>query len=262
MPETLFLAERRRVIMEQLKREGRVSVKDLSSLLNVSAVTIRQDLRSLEEEGVLERTHGGAVLPQAKPSGPELSFDIRLRSKTSEKDAIARAASELVQSGMSIALDASTTAFAMLPYLKQHERLIVVTNSLIVAQGLLDSPQITVLMPAGRLRRDSIALVGNPETLPEINLNLGFFGVRGISLVTGFTDTDLDEVTIKRAMMNRCLHNVIIADGEKWDKVAAYQLAEINQVHTIVTTPGYATHSITPFREQGIRVISVTSDTD
>jgi DeoR/GlpR family transcriptional regulator of sugar metabolism len=137
-----------------------------------------------------------------------------------------------------------------------------VTNSLIVAQGLLDSPQITVLMPAGRLRRDSIALVGDPETLPEINLNLGFFGVRGISPVTGFTDTDLDEVTIKRAMMDRCLHNVIIADGEKWDKVAPYQLAELRQVQTIVTSLGYAPHLVAAFREQGIEVISVNLDAD
>ncbi|MDX1995905.1 MAG: DeoR/GlpR family DNA-binding transcription regulator [bacterium] len=255
--EQMFVEERRRLILEQLSQKGRVAVKDLSGALNVSAVTIRQDLRSLEEDGLLERTHGGAVLPASKPSGPELSFDVRQRSKRPEKDAIARAAVDLIPNGASIALDASTTAFGMIPYLKQRERLIVVTNSLMIAQSLLDSPQIQVYMPSGRVRRDSIALVGEPASLPNINLNMGFFGARGISLTRGITDTDPDEVEMKRSMMAHCLRTVIVADQEKWDKVAPYTMAEAENVSTIITTDNAPMRYVKMFREQGIEVILV-----
>jgi DeoR/GlpR family transcriptional regulator of sugar metabolism len=256
MPDHLFAEERRRVILEQLRHDGRVSVNDLSDRLNVSAVTIRYDLRFLEKDGLLERTYGGAVLPTTgKHSGPELSFDVRQRRARQQKDAIARAAASLVQNGDSIALDASTTAYSMVPYLKRFERLVVITNSLTISHSFLDSPHVQVLMPGGRLRRDSIALVGHPETLPNINLNLGFFGARGISSTMGITDTDPDEVAIKQAMIGRCLSTVIIADPDKWDKVAPYSFAALQQVKIIISTADAPSWLIKQLRDMGIEII-------
>jgi DeoR/GlpR family transcriptional regulator of sugar metabolism len=251
----LFVKERRREILERLRARGRVSVRDLSRLMGVSTVTIRQDLRSLEAAGLLERTHGGAVLPQSKMSGPELSFDIRMGEHQDEKEAIARLAAGMVQSGMSIALDASTTAFAMVPYLKHLRPLIVVTNSLSVAHGFLDTPHITVHMPGGRLRRDSVALVGRINPLPEINLNFGFFGARGISSEAGITDSDPDEVGVKRALMARCLRTVIVAGADKWDRVAPYEVAALGQVHVIVTGPGAPESLVALCRGLGVDVV-------
>lgn len=262
MATDLFLEERRRLILEQLKREGRVSVKALSEALNVSAVTIRQDLRTLEEAGYLQRTYGGAVSPSSEQSGPELSFDIRQRRAKHEKNEIARAAAALVQEDDSIALDASTTAFAIIPFLRRFRRLIVVTNSLMVAQNLLDAPQIQVLLPGGRLRRDSIALVDGVTTLPDINLNIGFFGTRGISAVVGFTDSDPDEVVIKRALVQRCLKPVIVAHHDKWDKVAPYVFAEPGAASAIVTTPGVTVERAKAFRSMGVEVITTPTSTD
>lgn len=256
MATDLFLEERRRLILEQLKREGRVSVKTLSESLKVSAVTIRQDLRTLEESGYLQRTYGGAVSPVSEQSGPELSFDIRQRRSKNEKTEIARAAVSLIQEDSSIALDASTTAFALIPFLKHFRRLIVVTNSLMVAQNLLDAPQIEVLMPGGRLRRDSIALVDGANMLPNINLNIGFFGTRGISPTVGFTDSDPDEVAIKRALVQRCLKRVIVAHHDKWDRVAPYVFAEPSAASVIVTTPGMAAEMLKPFKALGVEVIT------
>lgn len=256
MATDLFLEERRRLILEQLKREGRVSVKTLSETLNVSAVTIRQDLRTLEEAGYLQRTYGGAVSPSSEQSGPELSFDIRQRRAKHEKDQIARAAAALIHEDDSIALDASTTAFAILPFLKRFKRLVVVTNSLMVAQNLLDAPQIQVLMPGGRLRRDSIALVDGVTMLPDINLNIGFFGTRGISPIVGFTDSDPEEVAIKRALVRRCLKPVIVAHHDKWDKVAPYVFAEPTAASAIVTTRGVTAEGARAFWSQGVEVIT------
>lgn len=230
------MEERRRTILQELEARGRVSVKDLSDLLNVSAVTIRQDLRALAEEKLLERTHGGAVLLRTKNASPELSFDVRQRENIQAKTLIASAAAACVQNGDSIAMDASTTVFAMLPFLKKLERLIIVTNSLMIAQHCLDSPHIQVLMPGGRLRRDSISLVGRPDNLPHINLNAGFFGAHGITPETGFTESNIDEVHMKQAMIANCRTIYMLVDGRKWGKIAPYTLIEPHQVTEIVTT--------------------------
>ncbi|HLA43056.1 MAG TPA: DeoR/GlpR family DNA-binding transcription regulator, partial [Aggregatilineales bacterium] len=161
MSNNLFMEERRRAILDELQKYGRVSVKSLSDRLNVSAVTIRQDLRSLESDGQLERTYGGAVLmnPGATAIPPELSFATRQKQQREEKQAIGKAAARMVENGYAIALDASTTAFAIVPFLKQLDDLIIVTNSLIVAQQFLDTPRIQVQMPAGIVRNDSASLV-------------------------------------------------------------------------------------------------------
>ncbi|MCU0464229.1 MAG: DeoR/GlpR family DNA-binding transcription regulator [Anaerolineae bacterium] len=254
MSEGLFVEERHRRILEQIRREGRVSVNQLSSGLGVSAVTIRSDLRALQTSGQLKRTYGGAVAVNGEVTSPELSFDVRLRRNHSEKDAIARAAAHHIQDGDSVMLDASTTAYALIPYLKQRQRLVVVTNSLMVAQAFLDAPQVTVQMPGGRLRRDSISLVGQPDALPDIHINIGVFGTRGVSLTVGITDSDPDEVTMKRAMLERCLHVMVVAHPDKFDKVAPFAFAPVERVHTLVTTAGAPPNTIEALRGAGVVV--------
>lgn len=251
----LFVEERRRVILEQLRQNGRVFVKDLSDQLRVSAVTIRQDLRSLEDDGLLERTYGGAV--QRANSGlypPELSFDVRQGKQTQAKEVIAAAAAAHVREGDAIALDASTTSYAMVPHLKALDKLTVVTNSLIIAQSFIETPKVQVLMPGGRLRRDSISLVGKPDFLPGINLNLGFFGTRGISMGGGITESDADEAAMKAAMVDHCMAAVVVADESKWGQVAPYTFAQVDQIAAIITTQD-APHALTDvFAASGVRI--------
>lgn len=254
MNNTLFLEERRQIILDDLRQAGRVSVKNLSEKLGVSEVTIRQDLRALEEEGILERTYGGAMLRPVSPTTAELSFDIRRRKHQAEKDILGRAAAALVRDGYGIALDGSTTTFAMTSYLKQYDGLTIVTNSLMIAQQFLDSPRIRVLMPAGRLRQDSISLVGNPETLADINLNLGFFGVRGLSFEAGITELSPDEADMKRAMMNHCHSNVVLADASKWGLVSPYTFASASSIAHIMTISGSPLAEMEKFRAVGVRV--------
>jgi DeoR/GlpR family transcriptional regulator of sugar metabolism len=257
MTEPLFLEERRRAILDDLTKNGRVSVKSLSEQLGVSAVTIRQDLRALEDEGLLERTYGGAVVKQLTPvfgGVTELSFEVRRRKSEEEKQLIARSAAELVQDGYGIALDASTTAFAMTPYLKRRDGLTIVTNSLLVAQQFLDTPRIQVIMPGGRLRRDSVALVGDPQSLPELHLNLGFFGARGLSLQTGITDISPEETEMKRALLQHCIAAVVLIDGSKWGQVTPYTYASLQQVSRIITSSSAPIEHVEKFRQSGIQV--------
>lgn len=236
MPDSLFLEERRRAILEQLDQTGRVTVKKLSADLKVSAVTIRQDLRALEEAGLLDRTYGGAVARAEKTPLLELSFHVRQNKRQTQKSAMARTAVTWVQDGYSIALDSSTTVFALVHYLKQFENLTIVTNSLIVAHEFLDHAGIQVLLPGGKLRRDSISLVGQPASLPRVNLNLGFFSARGLTTQIGATEIDPDEVVIKQAMVRQCMQSILLLDSSKWGQVAPYTFIPPDQLHHIITT--------------------------
>lgn len=251
----LFVEERRRHILEQIRQQGRVFVKDLSDALNVSTVTIRQDLRALEDDGLLERTYGGAVQRASSAyNSPELSFDIRQSKSVGAKAAIGAAAAARVNRGDAIAMDCSTTSLAMVPHLKKIGKLTVVTNSLIIAQNFVDTPTIELLMPGGRLRRDSISLVGGENELPDINLNYGFFGARGITMANGITESDLDETEIKVAMRQRCINTIIIADGSKWGLVAPYTFAQPQEVTAIITSSDAAPELVADIRSTGATV--------
>jgi DeoR family fructose operon transcriptional repressor len=249
----LFVEERRRIILAQLQEQGRVSVKELSEAMQVSAVTIRQDLRALEEEGLLDRTYGGGVRHSTMIL-PELSFHARLRKHVKEKQAIAAAAAQWVEDGDTVGLDASTTVHALVPALKRLTRLTVVTNSFVIAQSFLDSAHIQVLVPGGRLRRDSISIVGRPEGLPDINLNIGFFGARGVSISSGISDVDADEVQIKSAMIARCVKPIVLADSSKWGQVAAYTFIKPQQLARIITSEAAPQDIVTQFRELGVLI--------
>lgn len=259
MAAELFIEERHRLIMEHLRRDGRVSVKTLSDQLSVSAVTIRNDLRVLEQNGQLKRTYGGAVGVANEIVTPDLSFEVRLRSNHAEKDAIARSAARRVEDGCAVMLDASTTAYAMIPYLKQRQRLIVVTNGLMVAHSLLDAPHITVLLPSGRVRRDSISLVGAPEKLPDVHINIGFFGTRGITASAGITDSDPDEAVMKRAMIERCVQVCVLAHHDKLEKIAPFSFASLDRVNTIITTRQANPDAVASYRTHGVEVEQVST---
>ncbi len=248
----MYMEERHRLILDLMEKQGRVSVNELSDSLQVSAVTIRQDLRTLAEQNLIQRTHGGAVKPQA--TSLELSFEIRQREHAAIKSQLATYAAQRVVSGDSIALDASTTVFAMLPHLKQLDHLTIVTNSLMIATTCLESAQIDVLLPGGTLRRDSISLVGAAETLPNINLRCGFFGAHGLDIPNGITESSLREATIKQAFMEHCAETVLIVDETKWGKIAPYTLAAPAGFSSIITTRNAPHDLVIDYQNHGAHV--------
>ncbi len=262
MSDPLFLEERRRAIIERLEHEGRVTVKELSDMMQVSEVTIRQDLRALEEQGLIERTYGGAVYRGGSMNLRELSFNVRMNKMNKEKQAFAAFAASLVQDGYSIALDSSTTAYALIPHLKKLSKLTIVTNGLMTAHSFLehDERKIRVMIAGGRLRNDSISTVGNPEDLPDINLNIGFFSCHGITPDIGATEVDGDEVMMKQALMSRCLQKVFLIDSTKWGRVAPYTIATSSELTYIITSEDAPEEQVARLRELGVRVDRIPPD--
>jgi DeoR family myo-inositol catabolism operon transcriptional repressor len=117
---------------------------------------------------------------------------------------------------------------------------------------------VNVLLPGGRLRRDSISIVGRPEGLPDVNLNIGFFSARGISFTSGVSDMDADEVAIKQAMVQRCVSVIVMIDGSKWGQVAPYPFIRAEQIQRIITSGDAPYDKVEEMRDRGVRVDIVT----
>ena len=258
MAQKLFLEERLDQIAALLQEQGRVSVTDLSERFGVSAVTIRNDLGTLEQQGCLVRTHGGAMaLPDL---GLELpAFALRKELHLAEKERIGQAAAALVRDGDSIALDASTTAWQIARHLKDRRELTIVTNGLFVALEFLDSPSVTVVMPGGSLRAASASLVGDQGAgiLDRYHVQKGFFGAGGFTIEEGLTDTNQYEVELKQHMVQRSKQVIAVIDSSKWGQVTFASLAAVDELNHVISDQAAPPDLVSSLRELGIRVTLV-----
>lgn len=258
MPEKLFLQERLDEVLALLSEQGRVSVADLSQRFRVSTVTIRNDLATLEQQGRLVRTHGGAMA-KPDPGREPPAFALRKELHLVEKERIGRAAAALVRDGESIALDASTTAWQIARHLKDRRELTVVTNGLFIALEFLDSPGVTVVMPGGSLRVASASLVGDQGAciLERYHVRTGFFGAGGFTLEEGLTDTNQYEVELKQRMVERSKEVIAVVDSSKWGQVTFASLASVDQLHHVISDDGAPADMVAALSERGIQVTLV-----
>ena len=255
MTSGLFQQERREQIIALLAQKGRVSVADLSEQFGVSQATIRADLDALAAEHLLSRTHGGALA--LDHNRLELSFDFRRRLHAPQKSAIGAAAAALIEDGDAIILDASTTALAVAVQIKDLRELTVLTNGIFIALELLQAPGITVLMPGGFLRRDSVSMVGDEghDFIEQFNFQKGFFGAKGLTLEEGLTDVNSAEVAVKRNLVARARQVIAIVDSSKWGRVGFASFASIDQVDCIITDDGGPPAMVTALRQAGVDVV-------
>src|SRR4051794_618921 len=161
-------------VLELLEEREGVHVSELANEFSVSEVTIRHDLSELARQGLVARVRGGVRALQRGQS--ELAFDVRLRLQATEKRAMARAAAALVGEGESVALDSSTSAYFLALELRGRGELVVVTNGLLIAAALADSPGVNVLVTGGMLRLPAMSVVGDlgTEVLRRTRIDKGF----------------------------------------------------------------------------------------
>ena len=250
--------ERRDKILSSLQTKQSATVKELSRLCGVSEVTIRQDLMRMEEEGLLLRTRGGAVLSDR--ANRELTFSARDRMNAEAKRRIGALAASLVVSGDSIIVDASTTALYVVRALLRRQDLhdlTIITNGIQTALEFVSRPDITTLLIGGILRMTSISVVGaiGWEVLAKVNATKGFFGARGISLEEGLTDVNMLEANLKKAMVERCQEVIAVADGGKFGEVSLVSFAPIARVNRIITDGNAPREALDALRAHGVEVM-------
>ncbi|HEX7555796.1 MAG TPA: DeoR/GlpR family DNA-binding transcription regulator [Leptolinea sp.] len=251
-----YPAERQQKILDVINQENRVRVARLVQLFGVSEVTIRSDLTFLASQNLIIRTHGGAVIA---PKPPELSLLIRSKQMKSEKWRIGMKAASLVLDGDAIFLDTSSTSLAIAQQLINHRELTILTNSLAVAQTMLDAPSVTVVMPGGNLSRETVSLVGidGLDLLKKFNIQKGFFGAHGISHPEGLTDVSFAEAEVKRQVLSICREVYAVVDNSKWGRVGLASFAGLDQIHQIITNQPIPPAMLEQMRFMGIGLILV-----
>jgi DeoR/GlpR family transcriptional regulator of sugar metabolism len=247
--------ERMERVLQMLETRDSLHVAELAKTFSVSEVTIRSDLASLANQGLVARVRGG-VRPLKQ--GQEVGFDLRLRLEVDRKRAIARAAAALVGEGEAVALDASTTAYYLALELRTKRELVVVTNGLLVATALADAPGVTVLVTGGLLRLSAMSLVGDlgTDVLRTTRINKGFLGARGVSLERGLMDLNPDEVRIKQEMADACEEVYGIFDATKWHRSALLAFVPTEQLAGIITDSDAPAQEVEAWRGAGVQVVT------
>lgn len=241
----MLARHRQSLILEDIRRAGSVRVSELTQRLGVSDMTIRRDLEALARTGLVEKVHGGAVLPGA-PSSHEPGFEAKSSLEQPAKGAIARAAAELVTPGSAIGLSAGTTTYALAELLVGIPELTLVTNSVRVVNLFDDGHRTgpgargTTVVLTGGVRTPSDALVGPIADLSirSLHLDMLFLGCHGIDLVAGLTTPNLAEAETNRAFVQAARKVVVVADHTKWGIVGLSSFAELDAVDMLITDSG------------------------
>ncbi|MBZ5669064.1 MAG: DeoR/GlpR family DNA-binding transcription regulator [Acidobacteriia bacterium] len=246
--------ERRRSILDLLAQEGRVLVKNLAARYDTSQVTIRKDLEVLHSQGLVYRTHGGALpIPTGALRDPSLREKEKLHRR--EKQLIGAAAARLVQEGESIILDSGTTTTAMARALREFRNLTVITNAVNIAAELAGTA-IEVILTGGILREKSFSLVGPlaEETLRRLRADLVFLGVDGFDVHFGLTTPNLLEASVNRVMVEIAKRVVVVCDSSKFGRRSLSLIAPISSVHQTVTDSRISKSDLKTLGDAGIEV--------
>ena len=253
--ENLFAAERRRRIASIVSGQGSCSIAELARMLNVSEMTIHRDLTALEHMGVLRKTRGGALA--AEPYLIPVDYQGRLQSSQVEKDAIGRAAAELIRDGDTIILEASTTSLSVARHCRRFSNLIVYTNSPLVVIEMAPRPGVEVYCCGGLLSKRTMCIVGpDAERLfSTIRADKCFVGANGLTLEDGVTDPLPLEASVKRRMVEVSQEVYVVVTHEKFGRLSSQVSVPLQAIDAIITDAGTGEEYCRAFTERGVRVV-------
>ncbi len=228
------LTPRQADILAQARATGRVVVEDLAQGFAVTVQTIRRDLTEMCEAGVLDRIHGGAVLPSGVTN---IGYEDRRRLNAEAKERIGVATARLIPNGASLFLNIGTTTEAVARALLSHANLMVVTNNMNVAQILAGNPSAEVILTGGSLRRADGGLVGDlaVQTIRQFKVDVAVIGASGIDGAGDLLDFDVQEVRVARAILDQARGSILVADQGKLSRAAPVRIASLTELDTWVT---------------------------
>lgn len=252
-------AERRKKILDILNEEKVIKTVDLSDRLGVTGATIRTDLRDLAREGAIVRFHGGVKLPQKKQMD-EVGENYMVRSITHVdlKNAIGREAAKLVGSGNTIFMDASSTTFHMIPYLKDTDNVTVVTNGIHTAMELQHHNNFkSTIIIGGQLRPHSGAIEGlaGKEMLGRLSGDYYFVSGNGFSIDSGLSGSNFYELELKRLCAERVKNIVALVDSTKMNVDSAENFIATKKINYLITDSRVDMEIVEKCKEAGINVI-------
>ena len=252
---TMTKEERHDLILETLIKHESVQVSDLSTLLEVSTVTIRKDLTELEKENKLYRSHGKAIL--INPYINNRSVNEKEKLATEEKNIIGKAAAAMITKDDSIIIASGTTVHALARNIRPIHKLTVISASLQVSEILANNEAIEIIQLGGTLRHSSNSVVGKyaEGILSSFCCSKLFLGVDGIDLEFGITTTDVREADLNKEMMRIAQKSIVLADSSKFRRRGFSKIANIEEVDIIITDSGIPDSIARRIEEMGIELI-------
>ncbi len=248
--------QRRQLIIEHLARRGSASVAELSALCDVSQMTIRRDLESLEEEQLLERTHGGAVYIGSAAGEPP--FSAKKSAHEDLKDRIAAyAAHHFVRDGQVIILEGGTTVACLVPHLARFSELTVVTNGLRTVAALQSLGNThTIICTGGILRTVSSTFVGpmTEQFYRQLHAHVAFFSATGLTPEGAFTDPNLLESQVKMEMRAAAGKTVMLLDSTKFGQRSFTKTFRLDEIDVLVTDDRAPRSVLGELAERGVDV--------
>lgn len=228
------LGFRQTEILDIADRDGKVTVEGLATHFGVTLQTIRRDLSELDQAGLLNRVHGGAM-PASGTNN--FAYEDRRALQTEAKDRIARACAAAIPNDCSVFLNIGTSTEAVAERLRQHENLLVITNNLNVANILSKSAGIEIFVTGGTLRRADGGLVGPlaVDTIKNFKFDYAVIGCSAIDLDGDVLDFDVQEVGVSQAIVARSRTTYLVADHTKFERTAPARICSLEDVDRFFT---------------------------
>ncbi|MDD2980352.1 MAG: DeoR/GlpR family DNA-binding transcription regulator [Hespellia sp.] len=232
-----MIEERRQNILKELAEKGKVRVCELSKKYRCSEVTIRNDIKNMDEEGLLIRTHGGA-LPIDEKDNRKYTAESIYRY-TNRKKSIAACAYSYIKDRDTIIIDDASSSFYLAEYIKDHpeKRIAVVTNSLLVGNELAGAPHVELYMVCGYVGGHLAATMGEAavKNISQFHVDKAFIGVHGINFEVGLTSIATPQMEVKQAILKSSDDTYVLADSSKFSGGYLSVVCPISAVGTIIT---------------------------
>ncbi len=249
----MLAAQRRDLLLDRLRAEGRLIAKDLAAELGLSEDSVRRDLRELAAAGLCQRVYGGAL-----PVSPAVAdYATRAHVAVDSKRRVAAAAAGLVRPGSTLILDGGTTALMVAQALPRGLRATVVTHSPTVAVALVDHPEIEIYLLGGRLFKHSVVTCGAAagEAAQTVTADLFLLGVTGVHHDTGLTTGDADEAAMKRTLARRAADTFVLASAEKIGAASPFTVLPLSAVSGIITDAATTDPTIERLQAANVTVV-------
>ena len=249
---SMFGAHRRRLICEVVSARKAVSLRELAVAVNSSEATVRRDLVTLERRGLVNRSHGGASIPDALDVSPWP----RISSVVVAKARIAALAATLIGDGDAIMLGAGTTVHAFARRLAPRSPLTVLTNSILVARALAETPHVELVLTGGALDGSAHALVGHAAErwVADHRVSRAFISGSGLTIDRGLSGSDSALSAVDRAIVESARSVVVLADQTKIGIDSPYDVAPVTRIHDLVTDGSIEDDVVRSFAARGVAV--------
>ncbi len=231
----MLISQRHDQIILLLTQNPGITVRDIAKRLCYSEPTIRRDLTELHNKGLVTKCYGGAVV-NTGAADREIPFVLRENETSKTKVEIGRQASQFVHDGMVIMLDASTSAYHLVPYLAKFKDIIVITSGAKTAVALAEL-HIPVYSTGGKMRTNSFAYIGREaeEMVKKFNADALFFSCRGLSYDGQMSDPSIDEANLRQVMFSKCKNKYLLCDSSKFGNSYFYDMGDISHLSDVIS---------------------------